>query len=255
MSRQPRAQVDVPVVHLARRYNTFRPPLAKDPEEISRRKQLRRGTLLLEFQARGLQLGASILDRVSQSEDIRFTAGALAMMGNNSSWHTMAERAPTVGKDGVTRRIVKMPKAYDAETGRVVLPDELVAMGRTAMGETADMAQDLATAYGEGKSVKGLALAFGRRAGTTAVLLAGIHHDVAAEIVTDPFAVQDAMRAAYLDITDESRTFGLGNRQHPTFAQFAYEDSPVSVYFREQGPLGAVQAYHAAIAETAQPGV
>jgi hypothetical protein len=239
---------DLPTKHLSGA-NDFVPPKARDEAEIERRRELVRGTLLLESQHTGIKMAKSILDKLVDPTDIAFAADTLAVSGLNTAWYLAGRSAP------VQRRRLKLevlatddpeqrPSTYmlirnaHGDFWRAEEQStELMDLHRLQLPVVADKARRLGGTIGHGALTLSCA-ALGDEIGYD-----NIH-------LTD-FEVQDLARRRGLYALEQARVLANVIGTPPSLAQLADPDSDVSVYWRRQAPNGALEAYEQASAEVA----
>lgn len=224
------------------------PPKARDETEIERRRSLPRGTLITEFQQRGLQIAHAVLAQVHQPEDLRFASRFLAASSINAAWYTFAEEAP------VMRRRLKLPVLTaeipeERPSSYMIHLNALDVLARAteqARGVIANVGLDHDQAEYRRRQ-------FGRTVGHGALTIASISlGDTFAydRIDTKDADVQLAVRDAGLRTLQDARFLQADIGTAPSLAQLADPDSDLSVFWRRNAPNGALEAYHAAIETT-----
>lgn len=240
--KPPFKDFDLTVKHVDGRH--YVPPKARRPEEIERRRRLPRGSLLAEQQRKGIVIGAAILHRVQEPEDITFTRRVLAAGGLNTAWYSFAQDAPDV----MRRRLKLPPVAVENDPWRAdsatllesarLRYDDAVLLADRVVAATELRARRLH----QHKKV------LGRHLGETSLILACVDMDANA-IYGTAFDVQHVVRQRSLAALEDARNLAGEVGAHPTLAQLADPDSDLSVYWRRNAPIGAYDAYEAAISE------
>ena len=122
--KHPYTQFDLPTRHLQGN-NHYVPPRARDSSEADRRHELPGGTVLLEQQHRGLLVATCILEAVSDTDDIGYTAQLIGACGLNSAHYQFARGS------GFMRRHTALPYlAHPIDASRPT-NEEIIASSRT----------------------------------------------------------------------------------------------------------------------------
>lgn len=242
-TRIPR-DFDLPVRHLGSDRH-FVPPKARRSDEIDRRHGLPSGTVLAEYQKRGLELTAAILNKIEEPQDLVFTARLLAASGINTAWYSFAR-----GASDVMRRRLKLPPiAVEDDNWR---PDTatLLQSARLRFQDAVHLAGKVVTATERGVPSPWLErrqTQLGRHVGTSSLVLACAPLGDRLDDKTD-FQVQLMARWQSLRALHDSRVLEAPLGSYPSLAQLAEPDSDLSVYLRRNAPDGALEAYEQAIA-------
>lgn len=93
MSKRPFTDFDLPTKHIPRGNKHFVPPKTRNNAEKERRKELPKGTLLMEFQCTGIRIGAIMLGIVKDPHDIESAGQILTPSGLNTDWYLSAHGA------------------------------------------------------------------------------------------------------------------------------------------------------------------
>lgn len=244
-----RRNFDLPARHINETDGSnYIPPRARDAEEIARRKQLRPGTLLREFQASGLKVAQAVNEYPSADpEDKKYIRERLAVPLFNSAWYTFADMDKT--PDFFMRRVLKLPVIARDET-EVEDPwraskEFLEAKIRDGLSHSAVLASRLTVQYQRGSEKTRLKTEadLGRAMGNTALLL--INRDnFDTPLGMSEAQIQDLVMAYALDLLGRAQVSYDGTGYHESIAQLAHRESPLSRDWRDNAPLGG-QADHA----------
>ncbi len=234
---------DLPTKHLGSEIH-FKPPKARDDEEIERRRQLPQGVLLAEHQERGLAVASTILKVVNDSDSVEFSSRVLAASGINSAWYGFARGA----EYEVMRRRLKLPYlAVDGPDYRQT-SDEILYDAAYRFGEARSYAEELRGALlTHSTKVEQLKRTVGRTVGKAALTLACV--PAGDKLIAHPLSridTQNVVRQHCLRSLNDSRTLEETIGLPPSMAQLADPDSHLSVYWRREAPTGAVRAYETA---------
>lgn len=245
--QRPPKDFDLPTKHLGLDGH-FVPPKARDEEEIARRRDLAPGTLVAEFQQRGLAVASTILKFIERPEDIHFSSRVLAASGINTAWYAFAR-----GAEGeVMRRRLKLPylAAHKPELRRAssdILEDAswLFHEASTATHELINTSEQYFPRRFDTARRK-----VGRITGRASLTLACVslgdeliaHPEGLASVDTQILVRQQCLRAL-----QDARTLGDEIGLAPSVAQLADLDSHLSVFWRRNAPNGALQAYETAV--------
>lgn len=234
---RPRRNFDLPAVHLNDTDGSnYIPPKARDAEEIARRKKLRPGTLIREFQASGALVAQKIFDfPVSEPEDIQFIRERLAVPLLNSAWYTFAET--TSSTDIFMRRELKLPvMANDKDEWRLS-KEEMVGRVRLGLAEAANVAAMLPIQYNEHRELARIRREkkLGRIMGNTALALINLQH-ANAPLGMSELEIQDIVMLEASQLLEAAKTSHESTGVHASIAQLADPDSPLAVDWRRSAP-------------------
>lgn len=242
--KKPYSNFDLPRQHIYSDH--YVPSRARDTEEIARRRALPTGTILAEYQRDGLQMATNILAHVEEPEDVAFAVDTLAASGLNSAWYSYARHA------SVMRRRLSLPELANDEVGDGwrQTRNGLLTKAQRGLAFTAELAGQLAASRSEGREVDRQSIALGRQLGNVSLELACVRLGNAPESLS-AFDVQSLAREQALEALEYSRVVASQTGTHPSLAQLADVDSPLSVYWRREATNGAYEAYERAAAEAA----
>ncbi len=220
------------------------PRKARDAAEIERRRALPAGSLLADFQYRGIKMANAILEHVKEPEDIQFSARLLAVGGLNSAWYSFAQDAE------VMRRRLKLPLLIHPNP--LLRPNSNDLMHATQQGfqESALNAKKLSIAIEHETNRVGLRKTqMGRVLGNSSLKLACVQ--LGDQVVADSshltdHDVQVLVRQRNLHMLNDARVVANEIGSHPSMAQLADPDSDLSVHWRRYAPDGALEAYEQA---------
>jgi hypothetical protein len=220
---------DLPVKHLEGEGEHYVPPKARDPHEIERRRMLAKGVLLAEKQAEGIKIARGILEQMVDQDDTLFATRTLAAASLNTAWYSYAQ-----GAQDVMRRTLQLPNYEDMDETNA--SEYLFDTAIDQMGEAEIIAQRLVR---DGHERRRLYVVhkkpLGLKLGNTAIVLATIPHANQLAYLQDPAFRQMLARDCALGVLEDSRTlYKQMNGSNPTLAQLADQDSPLSVYWRNQ---------------------
>lgn len=236
---------DLPTQHLGEGH--YVPPKARDADEIDRRKQLPRGTLLAEQQQIGLKVASQILKQLEDPADVTFASRLLAASGINTAWYSFAQNA----EHEVQRRRLKLPLLIAGQPQWRPDSGELLRDGIAHFDEAVDQAGKVlvGTEYRSPRTV-GFKTNLGRVAGKASLTLACIN--LGDKVVGAPILdsdVQQLVRQQSLQTLRDSRALSHDIGSHPSLAQLANPLSDLSVFWQREAPNGALQAFHGALEE------
>ncbi len=243
MDRQPKPYKDFDLtrVHIVDKH--YVPPKARRPDEIARRHSLPRGTVLLEKQRDGISIASDILQQDYDRPDEDFIIETLGASALNAGWYTFAQGAP------VMRRRLKLPELADDDADWRETRSGLLVKIREGLVGATHMAESVRISHVNRLETHRQAALLGRQLGNVSLKLTSL--PIAnAPMGQSAFDIQDAARLRSLDALETARTFAdrtLG--LHPSIAQLADPDSPLSVYWRRNAPDGAYNAYEQALEE------
>lgn len=238
---------DLPNKHLTNEAD-FIPPRTRDEEEEARRRANPSGTVILEFQDKGLEIARAVLGGLKNSseEDIKFASETFAATGLNTAWYSFARNAR------VQRRRLKLEVlATDDPEQR---PSTFMLLNNAISDlEDAEAQSKLLVAQyiiGSPESFRQRTI-LGRTVGHAALTLScvplgdRIGYD---DYQMTDFDLQDLARRRGLYSLEDGRRLASKIGSAPSLAQLAYPDSDLSVYWRRHAPNGALEAYEEAIA-------
>lgn len=239
MTQQPYTHFDLPKQHLSEQSH-YVPPAARNLAEVARRRQLPAGTLLKEQQLGGMVVARDVLATVNPGIDTAFASRMIGMAMLNTSWYIFGKDAP-----GVMRRRLLLPKASDEP-----VMTRSAAATRAKILEGLDtgieLAEQVVDQHKKRRVSHATARAFGRHIGNVSLLCA-VLGDGQRTMTGPVFAVQEHARTEALELLDNSRQiFEITGDAHPSVAQLADTDSPLSVYWRRSAPDGAYTTLAAA---------
>lgn len=239
---------DLPTKHL-REGKHFVPAKARDEAEIARRRSLAPGTLLAEYQERGVAVAATIIKLITKPGDIAFSAQVLSAAGLNTAWYSFARGA----ESEVMRRRLKLP---------FLAAHQPLTHEPPVRPSTDDLLQEAAFGFGEARATgmelidsldhlplrtERLRKTFGRRVGRASLTLACVElGDVLQDSPVGGVDTQNLVRGRCLQALENARTLGHEVGVPPSIAQLADPDSHLSVYWRREAPNEAANAYHQA---------
>ena len=243
MNRQPKPYKDFDLTSTHIVDNHYVPPKARRSDEIARRHSLPRGTVLLEKQRDGISIASDILQQDYDQPDKDFIIETLGASALNTSWYTFAQSAP------VMRRRLKLPELADDQADwRETRPGLLVKIREGLVGAT-HMAEKVRMSHVNRLETRRQTTLLGRQLGNVSLKIASLPIANTA-MGQSAFDIQEAARLRSLEALETARTFAdrtLG--LHPSIAQLADPDSPLSVYWRRNAPNEAHNAYEQALEE------
>ncbi|MDB5182804.1 MAG: hypothetical protein JWO47_588 [Candidatus Saccharibacteria bacterium] len=244
-TKQPFRDFDLPVKHLGEA-DHFIPPKARDADEIARRRAMRRGGLLAEYQLKGIGIAAKVLDfAATQGEQDEFLVNTLAAAEFNTAWYNHSASARDV-----MRRRLKLPR-HDKNPAAIETT-RMLQSGRDHLLATTYAAKLLIRYPGMPNFTKEV----GTRLGDASLHLASIAvQPELAAAGNDTFLIQEITRHAAMLMVESSRQMHEDVHANPSLAQLADPDSPLSHYWRVNGSDIAVQALEFATTAEPQPPV
>lgn len=247
-NKRPRRDFDLPNRHINGQ-TFFVPPKARTPEEIVRRAGQPRGTLLAEYQCRGLAMATIIVGLVKEPTDISSASSFISPAGINMSWHSFAEASE------VMRRRLKLPRldADDPEmrpTSHMLRADSI-----ETFGQAAEKGYRLVEAFRSHRfdDVEEYSKQVGRMTGSAALILDCVEigdqigYD---EVYMTDFEVQDWARRRGMGVLERARTMQTEIGHAPSIASLADPDSGLSVNLRRNATNAVVEAYEEAYEST-----
>lgn len=238
--KQPFSNFDLPRQHLGVEGH-YVPPKARDATEAARRKTLAPGTVLAELQVKGIDISRNIVANVEPGRDMAFSTRLIGMAAINSSWYTFGQGAPDV-----MRRRLLLPKVADHAADWRKSAEELRVDAVDGLADAANMAQGVTAAVSKDRLTTRRVRQFGRYLGNVSLRVA-VLGDGETAITGDAFEAQKQVRDKALDLLEFARNFSEQTGAHPSIAQLADPDSPLSVYWRREAPDGAYRAYESAL--------
>ena len=232
--RQGYRDFDLPAEHLLEGYH-FVPAKAHDPAEIERRRELSRGTLITETQAKGLMVAKTVLENIDDEDGLMFAADTLAIAGVNTAWYSYAQNSD------VMRRRLKLPIMAHP---RLRSPDAIVEDAVEALGKQINRAGQLAVATdlrlrSEGRHQKELGVGVGNLSLRLAMLepvVAGAFYDVG----ESEELAQEIARTQCLRLLKKAKNMYRNVKTHPSIAQLSDPYSDLAVYWHRNAP-GSIQ--------------
>jgi hypothetical protein len=238
---KPRTHFDLTREHLSKEGH-YVPPKTRDPQEAARRRGRPRGTLIAEQQARGLGIAHNILGRAETGKDMEFTTRMLGMAVMNSSWYVFGKDA-----NDVMRRRLWLPKMADSDTDWRQTPKELHLNTVDGLVMAQYLSEEFAHMTAQDRVTETKKRALGRHLGNMALNLA-VLGDGRTVMGGNAHEVQDQARERSLELMRFARQFGIDHQTHPSIAQLPDRDSTLGLYWRQEAPDGAYQAYEEATA-------
>jgi hypothetical protein len=241
-TKQPFRDFDLPVKHLMEGMHWV-PPKARDEAEIARRRAMRKGGVLADFQYRGMHVAAKVLEFVAAQEPDEFLIKTLSATEYNTAWYNYGR-----GATEVMRRRLKLPRHDEnpqdlkPEIQQAEARDDLVVMDLDA--------KFLIRHPGMPRQAKNLGIGLG----DSSLRLASVSvlPDLrAAE--RDPNLVEEITRHTCMEMVEDSRYMHREVHANPALAQLADPNSPLSHYWRVSGSNFAVDALEYATYVAPQP--
>lgn len=234
---------DLPTKHVHGTH--FVPAKAREEAEIARRRQLPKGVLLAEQQARGLAVASTLLKHLSDTESIAFSGRLITASGLNTAWYGFARGA----EHEVMRRRLKLPYLAVQDPAYRPTSADLLHDAAFAFGEARAVAEQVTAAL-ETRSPKTerYKRSLGRQVGSASLTLACV--DLGDRLIEQPLRSVDTqmlVRQRSLQALNDARTLSNTLGLPPSIAQFADPDSQLSVYWRREAPNNALKAYQAAV--------
>ena len=226
---------DLPKEHLISDRH-FIPAKTHDRSEEMRRREMRPGTLIVEQQAKGLNVARTILENISDEEGLLFAANTLAVAGLNSAWYSYAQRA-----HDVMRRRLKLPIMLHQ---RARQPASIVEDAKSLLKGAESEAAKLAWAMDRNsRRVDERQRNVGVRTGNMALRLATYEPVLSGDfgMVLDDESMQAHVREIALDALTSARTMHLVAGSHPSVAQLSDPYSELAVYWHRKAP-GSIQS-------------
>lgn len=243
MSKKPFTDFDLPTKHLSGG-NHFVPPKARSKEEIERRRRLPAGTLLAEYQYRGLAMSTIILGLVREPQDLESATAIISPAGLNTSWYIHA-----LGSE-VMRRRLKLAKLATDDPEQRPSSYMLHRQATDLFAEATDTAHRLVVATSRGQeSMYDYKKRVARTVGHASLVLDSV--EIGDQVgygsiqVTD-FELQHMARNRGLQVLQQARTLQDQIGEAPSLAGLADPDSGISVFFRRQATNQALEAYEQA---------
>jgi hypothetical protein len=226
------------------------PDRTRDPNEAERRHSLPGGTILAEQQRDGLIIASSIMGHEFENpRDNAFITEMLGASAFNASWYAFARKI-TVPKTHrpPSRRVIDLPELADDDADWRETRSGLLTKIRQGLAHTAGTAEQLVTMHISGHSTERLNMRLGQQMARHSLQLACL------EIANAPrgmsaFDIQDTARERSLDAQESARTLTNVIGIHPSVAQLANPDSPLSVHWRRNAPDSAYNAYEQGLEE------
>jgi hypothetical protein len=232
--RQGYRDFDLPNEHLLEGYH-FVPAKAHDPAEIARRRELSRGTLITETQAKGLMVARTVLENIDDEDGLMFAADMLSIAGINTAWYSYAQNSD------VMRRRLKLPLMTHL---RLRSPDAIVEDAVEALGKQVNRAGQLAVATdlrlrSERRHQKELGVGVGNLSLRLAMLepvVAGAYVGVG----DSEELAQEIARTQGLRLLKKAKNMYRNVKTHPSIAQLSDPYSDLAVYWHRNAP-GSIQ--------------
>ncbi len=244
-NKRPYRDFDLPTKHLGEQPH-YVPPKARDSSEIERRRSLPRGTLLAEQQQRGLAIATAILSQLDQGgPGLKFATRWLAASGINTAWYSFAADSE------VMRRRLKLPilatEDPEQRPSALMLHRQIV----TTMRESTTKAEQIVTDMRGNPLLETHQTQLGRTTGHAALTMScfAIGDFIGYESATlNDFDLQALARTRGLASLEDARGLASIIGRVPSMAQLANPDSPLSVFWRQEAPQDAFEAYELAVA-------
>lgn len=222
---------DLPTRHLDDRGYVPKRTLDRDEEE--RRRLLAPGTLLLEEQARGVQVADRILSLIDSddTQTFEYAASIVALGAMNASWYSFAQNA------SVMRRRLQLPElAAENDEWRETRSGLFQKVRDNLLVSEID-AKKLADRNAMRKLRSDDRVRFGRGLGNISLQLGSLSIVNGAAHLS-PELAQDAARRRSLELLQEAREIADSDKIyiHPSIAQLANLDSPLARHWRDQAP-------------------
>lgn len=217
--------------HLADNVDHYYIPRTRDDAEAERRHALRSGSIMLEGQTSGLEVGAhGLRHEFVHEEDERFYHDQLIASLVNTGCYSGAR-----GAGDVMRRRWHLPElASDDGDGWRETREGLMVKIHDGMSHTVTLARQLELAHKRGAKAESLRRQLGRQAGSVAIALACYDLGDAPESVS-AYDIQAVARLRALDTIQQSRQF-TPYGTYGSVAQFGRDDSPVAINFMRRAP-------------------
>lgn len=244
MSKRPFKDFDLPTKHIISG-NHWKPPKTRDKAEEERRKGLPTGTLLTEYQHRGLKIAATILGIVQEPRDIESANSFITPAGLNTSWYSFARDSLEV-----MRRRLKLAELATADPEQRPTTYMLHHEATDLFGSAVDKARGLVIATQEGlETVDDYKKRIAQTIGHASLVLdsAPIGDQVGyGEIEVSDFDLQNMSRLRGLQALERARTLHEATGEVPSIGGLADPDSGISVFLRRQATNAVVDAYEEA---------
>ncbi len=245
MSKKPFIDFDLPTKHLVGG-NHFVPPKTRDPNERERRQSLPAGTLLAEFQQRGLSMASIILGILQDPADLESANSFISPAGLNTSWYSFARDSE------VMRRRLKLAQLAADDPEQRPSSYMLHHQATDLFGIATEQAKGLVIATVRGlETIDDYKKNIARTVGHASLVLDSVpigdqvgYGDIQA---TD-FDLQAMSRQRGLKVLEQARTLHAVTGEVPSLAGLADPDSGISVHLRRQGTNAVVEAWEEAYA-------
>lgn len=219
----------------------FIPPKARNEAEIARRQGLRPGTLVTEYQYRGLAMSGLIMNQLIDRQSLAFVADTLAPAALNTAWYSFARGA------AVMRRRLKLPLLASEDRADRPTTYMLQADAAYYCKQAAEEGMHLVTAVNEGSSVtNSYQIHVARTVGHAGLLATcvpiGDSIGYEMEGVSD-YDLQHLARRRGLRALERAQSMRQELGVPPSIAQLADPDSALSVYWRRNAPNEAATLY------------
>lgn len=219
----------------------FVPPKARDEAEIARRRGLQPGTLVAEYQYRGLAMSGLIMNQLIDRESLAFAAETLAPAALNTAWYSFARGAR------VMRRRLKLPLLATEDRADRPTTFMLQADASYYFKQAAEEGMHFVTALAEQSAAAprlaiNLARAVGHAGLLTTCVPIGDSIGYEMEGVSD-YDLQYLARQRGLRALERAQVMRQELGIPPSIAQLADPDSALSVYWRRNAPNQAAELY------------
>lgn len=243
MSNRPYRDFDLPAKHLNNSTN-FIPPKAREEAELTRRQSQRPGTLLAEFQHKGILVASRILNGIYEKSSEDFAANVLAPTLLNTAWYLFGQNAPTM------RRRLKLEQLASDD------PEQRPSAFMLRQNAAQDLVRALRTSqlltdairHGSEKEddlKKELGRIIGHSALTLACVPVGDEIGYSSTEISN-FDLQLVARNRGLGALEQARVMSSTIGAPPSVAQLADSYSPLAVYWQRLAPNQALEAYQEA---------
>lgn len=250
MTRNIYKDFDLPNKHLNGETD-YIPPKARDEDEIDRRRSNPNGTLLLEYQDKGIVIARAILNnlRSGTENDIDFSSNILAASGLNTAWYSYGRNAP-VQRRRLKLEVLATDDVEQRPSSYMLLCNAIDDLGNASKDSELLIGQHITRNPEAIRQQTLLGRIVGHAALTLSCVPIGDRIGYEDTYLTD-FDLQDLARKRGLSSLETARELAVKIGSAPSFAQLTDPDSDLSVYWRRQAPNGALEAYTQAFEEAA----
>lgn len=246
MSKTPFKDFDIPTKHITEGKH-FIPPKTRDSAERERRKLMPPGTLLVEYQQKGIRMASIMLGILQDPHDIESANAVISPAGLNTSWYSFAR-----GATDVMRRRLKLAQLTSPDPEQRPSSYMLHHQATDLFSLASTKAEGLVVATINGiEPVDEYKKTVARTVGHASLVLDSVpigdqvgYGDIEA---TD-FDLQNMSRLRALSALEQARTLHAVTGEVPSLAGLADPDSGISVFIRRQATDAVVEAYEEAYA-------